>query len=80
MPLLWSEARCDGLFDPDSKRCQEGAPGAYGVKNARKAAKGAGFRVTGDEWLCPVCYKRRQKDARATPSLSEIRSAPNDAG
>lgn len=62
MALLWCEARCVGLYDDNSTNCRETAPGAFGTREAEKMARRDGWRVANDEWICPVCQKRRNSN------------------
>lgn len=67
---LWCEARCDGLVDADSDTCRQTAPGAFGAKDATRAARRCGWRIVGGRWLCPACQSRKAAATATTEDLT----------
>ena len=79
MTLLWCEARCAGLYDPDVAKCAETAEGGFGVRDGRRAALAAGWRVVSGDWFCPACL-RRKSNARQTPENGPASAFPAFSG
>lgn len=75
MTLLWCEARCAGLYDPEVAKCAETAEGGFGVRDGRRAALAAGWRVVSGDWFCPACL-RRKANARQTPEKRRASALP----
>jgi len=68
-PLLWCEARCAGVHDPEHPGCLETSVGEFGATAAERAARAQGWIPRARDWFCPACAKRLGIRGRGAPVL-----------
>lgn len=76
-PLMWIEARCDGMPTAGGDKCgridcDETAPGGFysSIALAVKETQRAGWLLTKGEWYCTRCRKRLKDDRTSAPKTA----------